>query len=384
GSAAEATQGAGAAALIICKDPRIAKIGGKFGKVSGHVNDFFRTLYSENAEVFGPYSTVAYYNFVLRAYDDFKRQTGPFLADYYIFHAPFGKMPIKSFQKIMFGRWIENPEKMKQMVEKHKTISVTPQERELILAGKEELQDSTIAMLRDKGFSNDEIIGLNYFYKEWLALKLMPCLDVPMRFGNCYSASLWAQLIHIIETRVKDNDTIYFTSYGSGAMAISGMFKMVPGFRECVSEGPTVLDYIKKKSRIPVEHYEMYKRDLVPGYIHAGHVAPAPGNKHFLDVTMCDKGCVLPQQTEVQYCPKGHKGVNSRHFPMLGIVEDIHQHGIELKDHTHTCLDAVYLLGNVKVGDMVELSVRRLRVDEDPDEEGYGLIHWLPVYVVEH
>jgi hydroxymethylglutaryl-CoA synthase len=65
GSSGEATQGAGAAAMIISKNPRIARIGSKFGKVSGHVDDFFRTLYSENAEVFGQYSINTYLNYVL-------------------------------------------------------------------------------------------------------------------------------------------------------------------------------------------------------------------------------------------------------------------------------------------------------------------------------
>ncbi|HME53210.1 MAG TPA: hydroxymethylglutaryl-CoA synthase [Candidatus Lokiarchaeia archaeon] len=375
GSPGEPTQGAGAAAMVISENPRIARIGSKFGKVSGHVDDFFRTLYSENAEVFGQYSTMAYLNFVLKAYDDFKNQVGSFLADYYVFHAPFGKMPIKSFQRIMFDRWCENPDKMKAMLDKATEREYSDKERELILSGKEELQSSTIDVLHEKGFTDDEILGLNYFYKDWLALKLMPCLDVPMRFGNCYSASLWAQLFHLIETRVKENDTIYFTSYGSGATAISGMFKIQPGFEEVVAKGPTVLDYIKKKSRIPIENYEMYKRDLLPGFLHVGQVEAAPENESSLDILMCDYGCVLPVQEELQHCPMGHPGVHKHSFPMLGVVTSIDEVDVEIKDHV--CLDdGVYLLGDITAGSKVELAIRRLKVDEDS-----GLIHWYPTYV---
>lgn len=244
----------------------------------------------------------------------------------------------------------------------------------MVLAGKEELQPSTITMLREKGFQEDEIVGLNYFYKGWLALKLMPCLDVPMRFGNCYSASLWAQLIHIMETRVKENDTIYFSSYGSGATAISGMFKMQPGFKEHVIHGPTVMDYIKKKTRIPIEHYEMYKRDLIPGFIHTGHVKPAPENTSFLNVAMCERGCVLPVQEEIRKCPQGHAGVHERSFPMVGIVEKIDETDVELNDHV--CVDSVFLVGDVKSGHVVELAIRRLKVESDT-----GQIHWYPAYV---
>nr|MDO8115272.1 hydroxymethylglutaryl-CoA synthase [Candidatus Sigynarchaeota archaeon] len=375
GSPGEPTQGAGAAAMIISKDPRIARIGSKFGKVSGHVDDFFRTLYSENAEVFGQYSTMAYLNYVLKAYDDFKYQAGPFLADYYVFHAPFGKMPVKSFQRIMFERWFDNPVKLKAMLDKSKERAFTQKERDLILSGKEELHPSTIKTLQEWKFTDEEICGLNYFYKDWLALKLMPCLDVPMRFGNCYSASLWAQLFHLMETRVKENDTIYFTSYGSGATAISGMFKMEPGFKKLVAEGPTVLDYIRKKSRIPVEQYEMYKRDLLPAFLHTGHVLAAPENKYSLDIMECDYGCILPVQSELQHCPSGHPGVHKRSFPMLGIVAKIDEVDVEIKDHV--CGDCVYLLGDVKAGNNVELSIRRLKVDENS-----GLIHWYPTYVL--
>jgi 3-hydroxy-3-methylglutaryl CoA synthase len=375
GSSGEATQGAGAAAMVICKNPRIARIGSKFGKVSGHVDDFFRTLYSENAEVFGQYSIDTYLNYVLKAYDNFKSQAGPFLADYYVFHAPFGKMPLKSFQRIMFERWFDDPVKMKLMIAKAEEREYTPKEREMVLSGKEELHLATITLLREKGFQEDEILGLNYFYKDWLALKLMPCLDVPMRFGNCYSASLWAQLIHIIETRVKENDTIYFNSYGSGATAISGMFKMQPGFKQQVTEGPTVLDYIKKKTKIPIEHYEMYKRDLIPGFIHMGHVAPAPENNSFLNLTMCEQGCVLPTQEEIRHCPQGHAGVHDRSFPRVGIVQTIDETDVEMKDHV--CVDSVYLIGDIKAGNKVELAIRRLKVDAD-----VGLIHWYPAYVI--
>jgi 3-hydroxy-3-methylglutaryl CoA synthase len=377
GSPGEPTQGAGAAAMVISVNPRIARVGSKFGKVSGHVDDFFRTLYSENAEVFGQYSTMAYLNFVLKAYDDFKSQVGgSFLADYYIFHAPFGKMPIKSFQRIMFDRWCENPVKMKAMLDKATEREYDEKEREMILSGKEELQLVTIEMLHEKGFSDDEILGLNYFYKDWLALKLMPCLDVPMRFGNCYSASLWAQLFHLIETRVKADDTIYFTSYGSGATAISGMLKMQPGFEEVVAKGPSVLDYIRKKTRIPMEHYEMYKRDLLPGFIHLGHVEPSPENESSLDIKMCDFGCVLPVQEELQHCPMGHPGVHKHSYPMIGVVTSIEEIDVDLKNHI--CPDdGVYLLGDVKTGNKVELAIRRLQVDSDS-----GLIHWYPVYVL--
>ncbi|MHA1680895.1 MAG: hydroxymethylglutaryl-CoA synthase family protein [Promethearchaeota archaeon] len=380
GSPGEPTQGAGAVAMVISGDPRIARIGSRFGKVSGHVNDFFRTLYSENAEVFGHYSTNAYLNFVLKAYDNFKSQVGPFLADYYVFHAPFGKMPVKSFQKIMFERWINNPNKKDHMMEKHANRVFTDKEREFIMTGKEELHANTVEMLLKKGFSQDDILRLNYFYKDWFAQKLLPCLDVPMMFGNLYSASLWAQIIHLIETRVQENNEIYFNSYGSGATAISGIFKMQPGFKKYVTRGNTVMDFIKRKSSIPIEHYEMYKRNLLPAVISIAKVIAAPENQYGLEVCLCDHGCVLPQQEEIAYCPKGHEGSHKHWYPLVGEVKEIIDSDVEVGEQDGIN-EMAYLIGDVKEGAKVELSVRRLKVDEDPDVAGYGLIHWYPVYI---
>ncbi|MHA1368612.1 MAG: hydroxymethylglutaryl-CoA synthase family protein [Promethearchaeota archaeon] len=380
-SPGEPTQGAGAVAMIITKNPRIAKIGSKFGKVSGHVNDFFRTLYSENAEVFGKYSTISYLKFVLKAYDDFKSYVGPFLADYYVFHAPFGKMPMKSFQKIIFERWLNNPEKRKLMIEKYRDRHFSRKEKDIILSGKEELVKKTIEDLRSKGFSDDDICKLNYFFKDWLKQKLLPCLDVPIRFGNMYSASLWAQLIHIIETRVKEGDEIYFTSYGSGATAISGMFKIQPGFKKYVQKGPFVMDYIRKKSKIPIEHYELYKRNLLNVNIHLCELQEDPDNKNGMTIYLCNHGCVLPNQEGIALgCTKGHKGVWKKWYPDKATIKRVVKTNIE-PDQYLCDLNSYITFGDVKPGMLVELSVRRLKVDDEPDKQGYGLIHWHPVYV---
>ncbi|MBD3185529.1 hypothetical protein GF325_01775 [Candidatus Bathyarchaeota archaeon] len=380
GSPGEPTQGAGAVAMVISKHPRIARISSKFGKVSGHVNDFFRTLYSENAEVFGHYSTAAYLNYILKAYDDFKSQVGPFNADYYVFHAPFGKMPVKSFQKIMFERWINNPLKRREIQEKFKDRTFTSDEREFILEGREELHIKTIELLKKKGFNEDEILRLNYFYKDWMARKLLPCLDVPLRFGNMYSASLWAQIVHLVENRVSELDKIYFSSYGSGATAISGMLQMQKGFKKLVEQGPSVMDFIKRKARIPIEYYEMYRRNLLPSHISTAVLDEAPSHNLGIELSLCDYGCVLPQQSEISYCPKGHSGSHRHYYPLFGWVKEIVDKDIEIGE-TKCIDDLVYLIGKIDEGEKVELTVRRLKVDEEPGVAGYGLIHWYPAYI---
>ncbi|MHA1231753.1 MAG: hypothetical protein ACTSRP_11445, partial [Candidatus Helarchaeota archaeon] len=53
GSPGEPTQGAGAIAMVISKNPRIATFSKKFGKISGNINDFFRPPDFVEAQVFG-------------------------------------------------------------------------------------------------------------------------------------------------------------------------------------------------------------------------------------------------------------------------------------------------------------------------------------------
>ncbi|GAH05620.1 unnamed protein product, partial [marine sediment metagenome] len=40
--------------------------------------------------------------------------------------------------------------------------------------------------------------------------KVLPQLRVPSHFGNMYNASIWAQIIYILENYARVNDTIYF------------------------------------------------------------------------------------------------------------------------------------------------------------------------------
>ena len=70
GSPSEATQGSGAIAFVISKNPRIATFSKKFGKISGNINDFYRPANEINAKVFGHYSVDTFLKFQLEAYDD--------------------------------------------------------------------------------------------------------------------------------------------------------------------------------------------------------------------------------------------------------------------------------------------------------------------------
>ena len=109
-SPGEPTQGVGAVAMIITTNPRIASFGKNFGRVSGNINDFYRNVGEKHAEVFGKYSVDAYLDLQLNAYDNLMQQAGPVYPDYYVFHAPYPKLPLKFMQRLIEERWLTESE----------------------------------------------------------------------------------------------------------------------------------------------------------------------------------------------------------------------------------------------------------------------------------
>jgi hydroxymethylglutaryl-CoA synthase len=115
---AEMTQGAGAVALLLEPDPKlIAFDTAVVGAYSRSVDDFFRTLGSQEASVKGRFSIECYMEALLGAHQDFKRRAlqtglvhrpdgGHFLdaVDYVVFHAPFHSMPIMAMEELLARR----------------------------------------------------------------------------------------------------------------------------------------------------------------------------------------------------------------------------------------------------------------------------------------
>ncbi len=100
-STAEITQGAGAAALIVEKNPRLLEMDlGVQGYYASDVDDFFRPLGSVTARVKGRYSMECYQAAMGAALDDYARRkgtdvTGVFTeTDYLALHVPFASMPV--------------------------------------------------------------------------------------------------------------------------------------------------------------------------------------------------------------------------------------------------------------------------------------------------
>lgn len=101
-SAAEATQGAGAVAMLVAADPAIAEIEVVSGVYSADVDDFWRPNDSATAVVDGKLSISAYLDGIAGAWDDYAARGGVEIAqiDRFCHHQPFTKMAVKAHRSL--------------------------------------------------------------------------------------------------------------------------------------------------------------------------------------------------------------------------------------------------------------------------------------------
>ena len=381
GSPGEPTQGAGAIALVLSKNPRIATFSKKFGKISGNINDFFRPSNSLEAQVFGKYSTESYLNFQLGAYDDLIKNLGNFTADFYTFHAPYSKLSLKCIQHIILKRWIKNIDSLLKLDTYFSRSSIV-QKIDSILQNLSIVPDWVLNKLKEKGFSTPNLeIAKNWIFKN-VKGRVLPQLRVPMQFGNLYSASVWAQIFYILENFCRPKDTIYFGSYGSGATCLSGLLKVKPSFKKVVERRPRTEDFFKNKIKKTIQDYEKMRKGMIHPILSIGKIKEHEQN-HNRGFTLyfCDQGCIIPLVKGLNYCPKGHTGFHKRFFPLLAeLISDPVK--IRINDLRFLNDDLVRILGNSQKGNLLEYEIRRVEnVQEDPNCEVKGLISWTPTYI---
>ncbi|WP_260981127.1 hydroxymethylglutaryl-CoA synthase [Curtobacterium pusillum] len=101
-TAAEPTQGAGAAAMLIAADPDLIDLEPAAGVFTADVDDFWRPNDRSTALVDGRLSVSAYVNAFVGAWDDLAGQGGPAYDDIarFVHHQPFTKMAIKAHRKL--------------------------------------------------------------------------------------------------------------------------------------------------------------------------------------------------------------------------------------------------------------------------------------------
>jgi len=381
GSPGEPTQGSGAIGLVISKNPRIAKFSKNFGKVSGNVNDFFRSSNDKNARAFGRYSQNAYINFQLGAYDDLISHIGDFHADFYTFHAPYSKLPLKIMQQIILKRWTKHIYELPKFERKQIKSSIL-QKIDHFLHDVTVLPEYLYLKLKERGYSSPTLERFSYWVNTNIKERVLPQLNVPMHFGNMYCAALWAQVIYLLENHARVYDTIYFGSYGSGATCISGLIKVQEGFQEVIRKGPHINDFIDLKEKKSVQEYESIKNGHTKPVIVLGRIAEhEQNNKRGFTLHFCDEGCLIPNIAGLDNCPKGHSGYHKRFFPLFAKLESdpiVHK---DNNDLNYLKEGLVRVASTARKGVSLEYEIRRVENDSEENINAKGLLNWSPIYI---
>jgi 3-hydroxy-3-methylglutaryl CoA synthase len=374
-SAGEPTQGAAAAAVIISKNPRIAVFGKKYGKYSANINDFYRLPNEKYPVVFGKYSVESYIKFQMAAFDDFYNSAGMILPDYMVFHSPFAKLPLKNFQNLLLNRW-EMLKKIlfEKSVEKNESVKI---QEEAIDYLNDLLKPVLEKIIPEENLTETEELKQQLIQS--LKYRVLPALNVPMTIGNMYSASIWSQLVYMLETVVSSNNLIYFGSYGSGATCISGMLKVIPGFKKIVENPPTVNDFFQYKIRKSISDYEDQRKEIDQQEAFYARIEPHHSNLNFfVDMNICDENCVDSRADGLGFCPSGFKRPDKKKLPMYAVVTHVPTQFVEEKDYFDGSIVRVSV--DAKKDQVVEYNLLRAGKHETAPCIKSGFINWIPTY----
>ena len=381
GSPGEPTQGSGAIALVISKNPRVATFSKRFGRISGNVNDFFRAADSKDAQAFGRYSQATYINFQLKAYDDLVKNIGDFHADFYTFHAPYSKLPLKAMQEIILKRWIKHLNDIPKFDRKQIKSSIL-KKLDSFLHDVAVLPEYIYLKLNEKGYSSSTLEKLSNWVNTSIKARVLPQLRVPMHFGNIYNASVWAQIAFLLENHARVNDVMYFGSYGSGATCISGLLKVQKRFNEIAQKSPKINDFIHLKAKKSVMEYELIKAGTAMPHVLVGRISEhKQNNDRGFNLHFCDEGCIIPNIKGLSSCPKGHSGSYPRFFPLFAKLESeptFYSNGNGLG---YLNKDLVRVAGNVRKGNSLEYEIRRVVTENEENPNAKGLLNWTPIYI---
>ena len=200
GSPGEPTQGCGAVAMLVTRQPRVLALDPECGLYSEDVMDFWRPNYRDQALVDGKYSTRVYLQSLQTCWQQYREQSGRDVADIhrYCYHLPFTRIAEKAHERLL----------------KASGVNLSDDQLEAQIAGS---------------------LGYN---------KLT---------GNSYAASLYVGLTCLLDTTAEDlaGKRIGLFSYGSGCVAEYFSAVVQPGYRshlfaaqhQALLDGRTELSY---------------------------------------------------------------------------------------------------------------------------------------------
>ncbi|WP_106497261.1 hydroxymethylglutaryl-CoA synthase [Lentibacillus sp. Marseille-P4043] len=218
----EATQGAGAVALLISAEPRIMELEENNVYLTDDIMDFWRPIYSDKAFVDGKFSNEQYILFFEKVWEQYKAKTDLSLKDFeaICFHLPYTKMGLKALRAVL--------------------DEAEEEDKERLLANFE--------------------ISRKY----------------NRNVGNIYTGSLYLSLLSLLEQKddLQSGAKIGLFSYGSGAVGEFFTGILQPNYREHLHIAEHTQLFAARKEVTVAEYEEIFQETL-----------PIDGSTLELDVT---------------------------------------------------------------------------------------------------
>ena len=208
----ESSQGCGAVALLITKDPRLLAIAPERGFYTEDVMDFWRPLYCQEALLDGKFSLAMYLKGLENAWQHYQDESGLQFSDhtFHCYHTPVPRLVEKSHLRLAELSQLQLP--------------------------KNEIQ-----------------------------LQVQESLIYSRMVGNCYSAALDISLVSLLDHLSKDftGARIGFYSYGSGCVAeyFSGVLQ--PGYQQML-DTEFHKNLIQKRKALDIATYEAWYSQSLP------------------------------------------------------------------------------------------------------------------------
>ncbi|MFB6126635.1 MAG: hydroxymethylglutaryl-CoA synthase [Halolamina sp.] len=248
GSSGEATQGAGAVAMLIDEDPDLVALSTEQGYGSMDETDFLKPN-QQFPSVDGKRSMQVYLARMREALEDYESVAGdthPAEFAYVPFHTPFPGMVRKAgllgYRHIVRGTDVEDA----------LADELGPIPREDDFADREAYEEAI------QGYM-DELKGTER-YRDWYGSAIEPTLSISRQVGNWYTGSVHlARLSSLRHAAANDLDLageqLLVASYGSGAQAEIHAETVQDGWREEI-EGLNIDEQIERRGDISFEQYE--------------------------------------------------------------------------------------------------------------------------------
>lgn len=237
-SQAEYTQGAGAMAMAISRQPRLLALDPvPMGTYVKNERDFYRPLWEKTPVVDGKYSMSVYEKAVLGAFEDYKSNmvsslsVGEFFKsfDFHLYHIPFPSMAKHTVARFFEEYFFQNLD------------GVSAQDFRKVVTSSTEFLD---------------------FFNQRVA----PGLKLSRAIGNIYTGALYLGLCSLLKEMLEQGQemaekSVLFNAYGSGASSkvFSGKFQV--GWREVVRDMLKSRYFTHSHSAISYDHYLATHRD---------------------------------------------------------------------------------------------------------------------------